>query len=80
MLATVAENLQVARVPSAIEYASSELTLTGFQLPAAEASALTQGLTAAGYASRVDGDSWVIRARAKAGPSSEKPTAAGAQP
>ena len=80
MLATVAENLSVARVPSAIEYASSELTLKGFQLPAAEANVLTQGLTAAGYASRVDGDSWVIRARAKAGLRADKLNVIGAQP
>lgn len=80
MLATVAENLQVARVPSAIEYASSELMLKGFQLPVTEASALTQGLTAAGYASRVEGDSWIIRARAKAGPTAEQRNTIGAQP
>lgn len=67
MLATIAENVQTARPPSAIEFVANELTLKGFQPPPAEASALASGLAAAGYSSRVDGETWVVRADAKAG-------------
>lgn len=67
MLATIAENVQTAQPPSAIEFVANELTLKGFQPPPAEASALASGLAAAGYSSRVDGETWVVRADAKAG-------------
>jgi general secretion pathway protein L len=66
MLATIAENIQKAGPPSAIEFAANELTLKGFQAPPAEASALSKRLAAAGYSSRVDGETWVVRADAKA--------------
>jgi len=72
MLASIAENIQTDRPPSAIEFTANELTLKGFQAMPAEASALTKGLAAAGYSSRVDGETWVVRADAKA--------AAGAKP
>lgn len=72
MLASIAENIQTDRPPSAIEFTANELTLKGFQAVPAEASALTKGLAAAGYSSRVDGETWVVRADAKA--------AAGAKP
>lgn len=74
MLASIAENIQTAGPPSAIEYAANELTLKGFQAPPAEASALTKGLAAAGYSSRVDGETWLVRVDAKAA------AAAGTQP
>lgn len=66
MLASIAENIQPARPPSAIEFTATELTLKGFQAVPAEASALTKGLAAAGYSSRVDGETWVVRVVAKA--------------
>lgn len=66
MLAAVAQNAPAARPPSAIEFSANELTLKGFQPAAAEASALSTGLAAAGYSSRVDGDAWVIKAAANA--------------
>ncbi|MGH6637171.1 MAG: type II secretion system protein GspL [Polaromonas sp.] len=61
MLATIAENVQTAGPPSAIEFAANEMTLKGFQPPPAEASALASGLAAAGYSSRVEGETWVVR-------------------
>lgn len=66
MLAAVAQNAPTARPPSAIEFSANELTLKGFQLAAAEASALSTGLAAAGYGSRVDGDAWIIKPAANA--------------
>jgi len=67
MLAAVAQNAQTARSPSAIEFAANELTLKGFAVPPAEASALNQALAAAGYSSHGDGDAWVIKPAANAG-------------
>ncbi len=64
MLAAVAQNTPTAPSPSTIEFAANQLTLKGFQPPPAAASALTQGLAAAGYASQIDGDAWVIKAAA----------------
>lgn len=61
MLAAVAQNSPTAPTPSAIEFTAGELTLKGFQPPSAEAGALTQGLAAAGYASQINGDAWLIK-------------------
>lgn len=66
MLASIAENIQTAGRPSAIEFVANELTLKGFKVPPAEASALSKGLAIADYSSRVDGETWVVRADAKA--------------
>lgn len=76
MLATVAQYAQTARPPSAIEFSANELTLKDLQVPPAAASALGTGLAAAGYSSRLDGDSWVVTPAVNAG----RPVIPGARP
>lgn len=66
MLASIAENIQTTQPPSAIEFTANELTLKGLQALPAKANALTQRLAAAGYSSRVEGETWVVRTDAKA--------------
>ena len=61
MLTAIAENVQSARPPAAIDFVTDELTLNGFALPAPTAATLTQGLARAGYRSQVSGDQWVIK-------------------
>jgi general secretion pathway protein L len=80
MLGAVAENAQTVRAPSAIEFAASQLTLKGFQLPPAETGALVKGLTAAGYSGQADGETWVVKPAAKAGATVVSKRATGAQP
>jgi general secretion pathway protein L len=65
MLATISENAQAARSPSAIEFVANELTLRGFQPSPQEVAMLTRGLAAAGYRSRTEGDAWVISTGAR---------------
>ena len=76
MLGAVAENTHTVRAPSAIEFVANQLTLKGFQVPPAEASALVRGLADAGYSGQADGESWVVRPAAKG----DVKSSAGAKP
>lgn len=68
MLASVADNAPSAPAPSAIEFSGAELILRGFKPNAAEARSLTTALAAAGYASRTEGDTWVVKTASGARP------------
>ncbi len=54
MLAVVASNLPVARVPSALQYSPGVLTLQGLTLAPPEAEALAVALTSAGYSRQME--------------------------
>lgn len=60
MLAAVAQYVPAGRAPAMVDFAPGVLTLGGLQLPPAEAAALTQGLSAAGYSGRTEGENWIV--------------------
>ncbi len=61
ILATVAPSLPTGRVPAGIEYAGGEVRIKGLQLSAQETSTLGAQLQSQGYATKVDGDTTIIR-------------------
>jgi general secretion pathway protein L len=63
LLGSVAAALPPARLPSAIDYGASELTLGGVSLPGIESGALSQALAASGYGVRQDGNAVVVSQR-----------------
>ena len=62
MMAKAAESLPAGSRPTAIDFKPGELTLRGLQLPDEQARAFTQALSAAGYSTRSDADSWTVQA------------------
>ncbi len=64
MLAALAGQLPVGRVPSAIDYSGGQLRLRGMTLSPAEMEALAGAMSGRGYSARAEGDLLLVQAEA----------------